>query len=109
MAVNGDAAVRVDACLVDRAAVDATSVFEDAAVDVDPRVSLACVAWKRDTVDLVGAAFSPVVESVSERVPNAGAGVGGGERKATFFWMSLVVPVLMLPFVVLRELRPAES
>lgn len=101
--------MRVDACRVDRATVDATSVFEDAAVDVDPRVSLECVAWKRDTVDLTGAALSPVVDSVSGRLLNTGAGVGGGERKATFFWMSLVVPLLMLPFVVLRELRPAES
>lgn len=42
---------------------------------------------------------------------DTGPGVGGGDKKATFFCTSLFVPVavLVVPFVVLRELRPAES
>ena len=85
--------------------VDATSVLEDAAVEVDPRVSLPCAAWKRDTVDLTVALAGVGVLASGRSRSCRGPGVGGGDKKATFFWAS--VPVV--PLVVLRELRPVES
>jgi hypothetical protein len=89
--------------------LEPTSVREaDAAVDVEPRGSLGCIGGERTTVLLVVAdASSPGWLS---RPRLDGVGVGAGEIKATFFWTSLApVVVLMLPFPVLRELRPAES
>lgn len=93
----------------------ATSVFDDdAAVDIEPRGSLPCAAWKRDTVVFMGGA--PGAEgavtvpgaSGKARSKFAGVGVGGGDMKATFLCTSFDA-VVTLPFVVLRELRPAES
>ena len=85
--------------------VDATSVLEDAAVEVDPRVSLPCAAWKRDTVDLAVALAGVDVLASGRSRSCRGPGVGGGDKKATFFCAS----VLVVPLAVLRELRPAES
>lgn len=44
----------MEAALLDLS-VEATSVRDDAAVEVDPRVSLPWAAWKRDTVDFAAA------------------------------------------------------
>jgi len=79
----------------------------DAAVEVEPRGSL-CNGGERTTVLLVVANSSSGGELSIPRLD--GVGVGAGEMKATFFWTSLgPLVVLMLPFPVLRELRPAES
>jgi hypothetical protein len=87
--------------------LEPTSVREaDAAVDVEPRGSLGCIGGERTTVLLLVADASSPRGLSRPRLD--GVGVGVGEIKATFFWTSLVV-VLMLPFPVLRELRPAES
>jgi hypothetical protein len=106
-------AARVEAGFV-VLAVPGTSVLDDAAVDVEPRVSLTCwEAWKRETVVFNGA---PVVldgvgvSAAGSDWSRLGPGVGGGEINATFFWIStcaaLELPLLLF---VLRELRPAES
>ena len=81
----------------------------DAVVDVEPRGSLGCIGGERTTVLLLAADASSSPGKLS-RPRLDGVGVGAGEINATFFWTSLTpVVVLMLPFPVLRELRPAES
>ena len=89
--------------------LEPTSVREaDAAVDVEPRGSLGCISGERTTVLLLVADASSRGGLSRPRLD--GVGVGAGEMKATFFWTSLApVDVFMLPFPVLRELRPAES
>ena len=106
----GDEAARVDAGFTDFTV--ATSVFDDAAVEVDPRVSLPCAAWKRDTLFLDGPPLPGVGVSAEGKLRSvAGPGVGGGDRNATVFLCpsacAPLEPLLLL--LVLRELRPAES
>ena len=93
----------MEAALLDLS-VEATSVRDDAAVEVDPRVSLPWAAWKRDTVDLTAPLVGVGVSASGRARSWRGPGVGGGDKNATFFWASELVP-----FAVLRELRPAES
>lgn len=97
--------------------VEATSVLEDEPlVDVEPRGSLPCAAWKRDVcvfiglamdvVDALPAALVPIVFGSSYNVWSAaGAGVCGGEMNATFFALSASRKVLAF----LLELRPFDS
>lgn len=88
--------------------LEPTSVREiDAAVEVEPRVSL-CVGGERTTVLLFASDASSANGLSNPRLD--GVGVGAGEMKATFFCTSLFpLAVPVLPFPVLRELRPAES
>lgn len=81
---------------------------EEAWVEVEPRASLgpAYLAWKRERFVLRGEFVESVVGTRSSA--SAGAGLGGGEMKATFFVTSEAAAVDIVP-VVLRELRPAES
>lgn len=105
----GDGAPRVDAAFVDFI-VDATSVLDEVAVDVDPRPSFACAAWKRDTVLLSGMGFAGVGVSAGDSGRySPGPGVGGGDLNATFLWMSAWVALPLLLLCVLWELRPVES
>lgn len=88
--------------------LEPTSMREvDAAVEVEPRGSL-CVGGERTMVLLFASDASSANGLSNPRFD--GVGVGAGEIKATFFCTSLFpLTVLMLPFPVLRELRPAES
>lgn len=109
----GDVAVRVEPGfgVVDFKVV-AMSVLEEVAVEVDPRVSLPCAAWKRETFVFEGATVDcGGGEAELTARSRAGPGVGGGEMKATFLWTSVLVEwlVLTLPLLVFRELRPLES
>ena len=87
--------------------LEPTSVREvDAAVEVEPRGSL-CVGGERTTVLLFASDASSANGLSNPRLD--GVGVGVGEIKATFFCTSLFpLVVLMLPFPVLRELRPGS-
>lgn len=62
--------------------VEPTSVRDaEAAEEVEPRASLPCVPWKRDT----GVFVAAVDSETDGRVALRPEGVGGGEMKATFF------------------------
>lgn len=99
----------MEAGLVDLV-VEATSILDEVAVEVDPRVSFTCAAWKRDTVVLSGIGFAGVGVSDGDSARFcSGLGVGGGDMKATFFCTSVWAALPPLLLFVLRELRPAES
>lgn len=105
----GEDAARVEPGLADFTV--ATSVLDEAAVEVEPRGSLVCAAWKRETLvfEGPGAAGTGVSAEGSGRL-RSGPGVGGGEMNATFFCTSTCAPFeLLLLLLVLREFRPAES
>ena len=105
----GEGAPRVDAALV-AFAVELTSVLDEVALDEEPRPSLPCAAWKRDTVVLSGMGFAGVGVSAGDSGRySPGPGVGGGDLNATFFWMSAWVALPLLLLCVLCELRPVES
>ena len=74
-------------------------------MEVEPRVSLPCAAWKRDTVDLTATLAGVGVDASGRSRSCRGPGVGGGDKNATFFCASAVD----VPLAVLRELRPVDS
>lgn len=111
----GEATLRVDVALllVIVAFVEPRSVLEAkavTAVDVEPRGSLPCVAWKRDTEVFDGAAGvddPPAMGAAMSRSFSKLTETGGGDLNATFlcgsFVLAVPVVVLMLPVVVLYD------
>ena len=112
----GEVAVRVDVALllVIVAFAEPRSVLEAkavTAVDVEPRGSLPCVAWKRDTEVFDGAPDvvddPPGMGVIVSRSFSKLTGVGGGDLNATFlcgsFVLAVPVVVLILPVVVLCD------
>lgn len=116
----GDTAVRVEVALLltTVALVDPKSTLDAEAgggVEVEPRGSLPCVAWKRATVLFTAlAGVDPLRLGVSGSGITAATGVGGGDINATFLCCSevVIVPVLvsMLSVVVWCDgVRATES
>lgn len=99
----GDVAVRVEVALLltTVAFVEPRSTLEADMVggaEGEPRGSLPCAAWKRETVVFV--AVDPFALGVA---CSSAAGVSGGDMNATFLCWSVAVVVSMLPFCVLRD------
>lgn len=105
------------------APLPATLIRDEDAVDVDPRASEPCAAWKRVTVvftgcllllaTVLGGASLPGRVSASLSTRESGAGVGGGERNATFFGFVestlATVPVALLSVAFLLPVAVVET